>query len=92
MYATRQTFSDTLQLFTRVDLPLRAVSANVIIYRDGHLELVRVWIGLLGLLELEDLARTKCEVLLCAAGQYAGGTSVVGTGIKRWDRAKGTDD
>lgn len=81
MYATRQAFSDTLQLFAWVDLPLRAVSTNVIIYRDGHLELVRVWIEILGLLEAEDLTRTKREVLLYATGQYTGGTSSGDLGI-----------
>lgn len=53
-----------LSSFSRLDDALFAILANVVGQRGGDMELVRVRVGGLGLLELQDLARADLKVLL----------------------------
>ena len=64
MYTAREGLHGALELLAGGDLALNAVVANIIDDRGRHMELVGVGVGILGLLQLEDITRTNLEVLL----------------------------
>ena len=64
VYTTGKLLSDTLKLLSGLDLALRAILFDVMGDRCGNVELVRVGVGGLGLLELHDLPRPNLKVLL----------------------------
>lgn len=51
-----EAFGGTLELGTSRDLAFRSILINVFGDRDGNLKLVRVWVGILGLLELLNVS------------------------------------
>ena len=64
MYTASEVFSSSTQLFARLDLPFCTINSDVVSDGTRDFELMRIWIGIFGLLELEDVTRAKFKVLL----------------------------
>ena len=65
VYATSKLLGDTLKLLAGLNLALRAILFDVVGDRSSNVELVRVGVWGLSLLELENMPRANLKVLLC---------------------------
>ena len=64
MNSARKTFEPIFQLFAGLDLTFLAIVLHVIGDGDCNVELMGVWVWLLGFLQLLDMPRAQFEVLL----------------------------
>lgn len=64
MHTTGETFCLALELGAIRNNAGRSILLDITGYGGGDIELVRVWVGVLTLLECLDLARTELVVLL----------------------------
>ena len=65
VYTACKRLGNAFQLLPWLDLALWAILVDVIGDRDGNMELVRVGVWGLSLLELENMPRANLKVLLC---------------------------